>query len=335
MQDIESKNKSLIADIPASEAVKENDISVNKNINIQDNNNSSTPSPPMTLMHDRIFKKVFLNLKHLDSLIDFLWAITKIPKKELAQLKIVDATESIRELKHKMGLFDLKIELPNNSLIGFEIQRGYETDMIGRVVHRHAALIIQQTQQGGKYNIIGSSYVIVITSRGIPGLEKTDRYFSHFTSTDTVKNSRTFGLLVHTYELNLANVPDEYDGNPLWPWMWAFKSIKKEEFDMAVALNPAIAPIRNAFLEMTKDEQEVYVANAIRDAEWAAANDLIHAELRGREEGIEEGRVEGRVEEREQVVVNMLKNNISVDIITLSTNLTKKQIKKIAKRHNL
>ena len=159
------------------------------------------------------------------------------------------------------------------------------------------------------------------------GVKPVQRYFSHFTSTDTVKNSRTFGLLVHTYELNLANVPDENDGNPLWPWMRAFKSIRKEEFDMAVALNPAIAPIRNAFLEMTKDEQEVYVANAIRDAEWAAANDLIHAERRGREDG--------REEEREQVVVNMLKNNAPVELIAIYTNLTKKQINKIAKRHGL
>jgi predicted transposase/invertase (TIGR01784 family) len=41
----------------------------------------------------------------------------------------------------------------------------------------------------------------------------------------------------------------------------------------------------------------------------------------GREEGIEKGRVEGRVEERRSMIINFLREGVSIELIAKATGL--------------
>ncbi len=52
------------------------------------------------------------------------------------------------------------------------------------------------------------------------------------------------------------------------------------------------------------------------------------AEMRGREKGIKEGEKKKQIE----IARNLLKQNINIDIITISTGLSEKEIEELKKR---
>ncbi len=60
------------------------------------------------------------------------------------------------------------------------------------------------------------------------------------------------------------------------------------------------------------------------------------AEMRGREKGREEGEKigieKGKKEEKIEIARNLLKQNIDIDVITISTGLSKKEIEELKKR---
>ena len=57
----------------------------------------------------------------------------------------------------------------------------------------------------------------------------------------------------------------------------------------------------------------------------------VHATLmqNAKEEGLEEGRAEGSKQEKIEIAKNMLKDNISIDIIAKYTNLTEEEIENL------
>ena len=57
--------------------------------------------------------------------------------------------------------------------------------------------------------------------------------------------------------------------------------------------------------------------------------------IKGREEGRAEGRAEGREEGKVEVVIDMLKEKLSVDMISRVTKLTVEQITEIGKKNAL
>ena len=61
---------------------------------------------------------------------------------------------------------------------------------------------------------------------------------------------------------------------------------------------------------------------------------LAEGEARGLAKGKAEGLAKGKAEERNQIAINMLLSNISVDIVTQLTGLTAKQVQKLQKLSN-
>jgi predicted transposase YdaD len=53
--------------------------------------------------------------------------------------------------------------------------------------------------------------------------------------------------------------------------------------------------------------------------------------LEGKAEGIAEGEAKGKTKERNQIAINMMRSNISVELIAQFTELTLKQVQKLQK----
>ena len=61
----------------------------------------------------------------------------------------------------------------------------------------------------------------------------------------------------------------------------------------------------------------------------------VEGRVEGRAEGRAEGKAEGRAEGKAEVVLGMLENKLSLEMIAKYTKLTIEQIKEIGKAHSL
>lgn len=88
-------------DTKVNEAVKENDIRTNKNITYDDVENDDYQ---LSLLHDRVFKQIFLHANNRAALISLLSDTTEIPKDQFGGLQIIDPTERITDIEQKKVL---------------------------------------------------------------------------------------------------------------------------------------------------------------------------------------------------------------------------------------
>ncbi len=65
-------------------------------------------------------------------------------------------------------------------------------------------------------------------------------------------------------------------------------------------------------------------------AEEKFVSAAMRLEMKGRKEGIKEGKRKGK----EEVSINLLKNGVSIELITLSTGLTKEELLKLQEEYN-
>jgi len=302
-----------------------------RNNNNRKNKNIKNKISPFTPMHDRVFKKVFLAPQNRESLINLTHAITQIPFERLADILPGDPGEIGTAIDKKMGIWDLKASLKDKTLIGYEVQNGYVRDLSERIIKRLATLINEQADVGKSYNTTAENHVILISKNRIPGVTKTKNYYTHYAIVNIEKSGEILSTLHHIHVINLANLPQKYDGSLLWTWVKFFKSKTEEDFEMAVKLNPAIRPAYNAFFEMSQDKQEREFFAQVRNAKNFEQQTLI-AE---REYGEKRGEKRGAKKEREQFVLTMLENNATLDLISTYTKLSEKQIKAIAQKHNI
>ena len=56
---------------------------------------------------------------------------------------------------------------------------------------------------------------------------------------------------------------------------------------------------------------------------------LLEGKAKGKAEGIAEGIAEGKTKERNQIAINMMRSNISIDLVAQFTGLTLKQVQKL------
>ena len=56
---------------------------------------------------------------------------------------------------------------------------------------------------------------------------------------------------------------------------------------------------------------------------------LLEGKAKGKAEGKAEGIAEGKTKERNQIAINMMRSNISIDLVAQFTGLTLKQVQKL------
>jgi predicted transposase YdaD len=81
-------------------------------------------------------------------------------------------------------------------------------------------------------------------------------------------------------------------------------------------------------------ESVIYQEILLEGLAEGKAKGLAEGKAKGLAEGEAKGLAKGKAEERNQIALNMLRSNISVDVVAQLTGLTTKQVQKLQKLSN-
>lgn len=269
---------------------------------------------------DFVFKQIFGNKQHKQTLISFLSAVLRLPKEELEGLEILNSELSKSHKKDKKGILDVRVKTKDNKEIDIEVQILDSGYMAERTLFYWSKMYNQQIESGEKYTDLKKCITINIVDFNVTPLKKLNSTFHIFE--DETKYKLTDVLEIHFLELRKLHdeeIPKDED-DPLVMWM-EFIDGNMEVIDVLTRKNEDIKYAYNRLKVLSKDKK----ARMEYEAKMAAIRDEITrlhvAEEKGREEGIMEGTI--------NVAKNLIALGVDIPTIIKATGLTEEEIKKI------
>ena len=279
----------------------------------------------LDLKSDWVFKRIFAKEGNEDILASLITAITneKITK---IQLRNTELYKNSKE--DKLGILDIKAVLDNNSIVDIEMQVSNEGNIIERDLYYLTKLYSEQLKN--KENYKNAKKVIIINLLGY-NFFKTNSPYHKITLKE---NKNKENMYVKLYEVEeefntdkiqiyVVEIPKylmlENKENPseLDQWMWLFSGEKEM---MKMALSKGAQAIKKAYKELeylSQDEQARQEYDEYVEAKFNNSM-IMHFE---------------REKEKIQIAKNMLKSNLSIEIIMevtgLTAGLTEKEIENI------
>ena len=217
--------------------------------------------------------------------------------------------------------------------------------------------VLVADEKGTHYNIEMQVRNTIGTSTGKALLPKRTRYYQGSIDTDMLQKGQNFDelpplVLIFICAFDLFN-QDRY--------LYEFKSRCTEDYELvldnevtvmflnALGHRGNVSQLVKNFLQYVNDhvpkddftnevEDEVVRLNhdkEVRREFMVLSTRLKDAEMIGREEGRVEGRVEGKEEKAQEVAINMLKDDVSLNLIERYSNLSEAEIRSIAQANGL
>ena len=100
--------------------------------------------------------------------------------------------------------------------------------------------------------------------------------------------------------LELPKLPEESDGTRLWAWLKLLKERRVEDMEAIVKGNKAMKDVVVTFREMSEEEAERRIAEAVETQRRDRRAEIEYGEMVGEARGIEIGEARGREEERKE-----------------------------------
>jgi predicted transposase/invertase (TIGR01784 family) len=236
-------------------------------------------------LDDDVIKGLYGDRKNIRHTINLLGPLLGIPPEELDRLTIVDPSlrrrwRRFRE-KGKLGVLDLRFVTKAERMVGVEIQvRRYKL-MLPRLVFYHAMMTTDQLKAGYDYDRIHPAITVVIADHILLPDEKD--YLNTYELRNS-KSGRLFTDLQKYVIVELPKLPDEDDGQAIWPQLRFLKCRAKEDMELLAKEHPEMRPLVADYKRMTLLERFRKRAEARekdRRDTWAA---LEYAKDEGREE---------------------------------------------------
>ena len=265
---------------------------------------------------DIIFQAIFGEVGSENITKDFL---EKILKRKIEKISLDKNPILRRELKDdKLGVLDVVTELDGKEKCNIEMQLIDKNNIIERMLYYWSKMYTRQIKAGDDYNKLEKTIVILIADFNIKGLEEVE-YHSTWKIIET--NSAKKLILTDKFELDIIELSKikgrENEKDQLLDWLIFLEKPESERVARKMEENENLKEAVEKLDRISEDEKMQRIIElrekAIRDEH------AIYAK------GIDDG----AEKEKLQIAKNMLKENISIDIIIKVTGLTKEEIEKI------
>ena len=265
---------------------------------------------------DIIFQAIFGEVGSENITKDFL---EKILKRKIEKISLDKNPILRRELKDdKLGVLDIVTELDGKEKCNIEMQLIDKNNIIERMLYYWSKMYTKQIKAGDDYNKLEKTIVILIADFNIKGLEEVE-YHSTWKIIET--NSVKKLILTDKFELDIIELSKikgrENEKDQLLDWLIFLENPESERVARKMEENENLKEAVEKLDRISEDEKMQRIIElrekAIRDEH------AIYAK------GIDDG----AEKEKLQIAKNMLKENISIDIIIKVTGLTKEEIEKI------
>jgi predicted transposase/invertase (TIGR01784 family) len=302
---------------------------------------------------DYAFSLLFGDQRNIEVLEGFLKTILDIPPEEYDSLTIMSPFLKRLFGRDKLGIVDVRVTTKSGRILHIELQVEKHAYMKHRTLYYISKLLWEQMKRGFEYESLHQVISIVICNHRL--VEE-----SSYVNTYELRNKRSgkqFTDLIKVIILELPKVPEERDGQAVWPWLKFLKGRTAEEQEALAKIYPEVGMAVRAINRISGSE----VRRLIREAEGLRQTDLRMLKLAawedgrgeglaaGREEGHEEGlaagreegraegheeglaagREEGREEGRRETAKKLKVLGFSVEQIAAATGLDPEEIEKL------
>ena len=285
----------------------------------------------MDLTYDFMFKAVFGNETNMKALTLLISNYFKIDFNEIeGKVRIMNSELLKNDKKDKKKCVDIIVEINDNEILNIEMNanRGNEWST---TIERNTAYICkifsEQYRSGDKYNKTKKCIQINFNNFGIDGENNGKAVF--MLRNESGGNELTKNLEIHYLNMEYMDSMcyNEFTDGEIVKWIKLIKSKTMEELIM-----------RSEFMD--DDTRETFISEVERLSSDEHIIGLYNAEIEdeimknairehSKEEGIEQGIEQGTRQNQKQVVINMLKDNLDINLISKYTNLSLKEINKI------
>ena len=267
--------------------------------------------------------------------------LTVLLKEAIKIVNLLDSESNQEDENDKFNRVDMLAENEKGELIVIEVQNSREVAFFHRMIYGASKVICDRMSLGSKYSEVKKVYSINIV------------YFELGQGKDYIYCGRTeFRSLHHPEEIlqlsksqkqqfqkeSVADIFPEYyllrvenfddlTVTPLTEWMTFLKTSAIRDNTTAPGLQEARAILQE--INMNEEERAVY-KRYVENMRYQQS--LMETQrIEGREEGREEGEVKGRSDEKNEIAVNLVKNGVSIEVVSNSTGLSKEQIEELIK----
>ena len=248
-----------------------------------------------SLTNDHIFRSIF-GQRNVESLADFLSAVLGMPATEFGTIE-VDDPNLFRKRKKGKGSkgceLDIRVRTARGEAIIIELQLNPETAFRERVVFLNARVFAEQMKRGEEYKALNRTISVVITDFTL--IKENGCWHNRY----GWYNAKDGSLLTDAQEifvLELPKLPEEGDGTRLWNWLKLLKMRRVDEMEAISKGNKAMSDVVVTFREMSADEAERRIAEAVEKQERDRRAQIDYGEMVGEARGIEIGEARAKVE---------------------------------------
>lgn len=235
-----------------------------------------------------------------------------------------------RDLKDdKLGILDVRAVLGNSMQCEIEMQVVDKKNIEDRILYYWSKLYSQSLKKSKDYLSTKKTIIILFTDYEVDNLKGIEKYISRWhIREDEYANY----ILTNKLDIAIIEIPKykRYRGKNKELDAWVKFIDRPEEMNMEeVKGNKSLQKAKELLEDISEDEYEQDLAfkrhlyQMDKVAIEAAGYD------RGKEEGIQQGIQQGTAKEKLEIARNMLKQNISIEIIIQCTGLTEREIKEI------
>ena len=275
---------------------------------------------PLSPTNDFVFKKVFG--ENMTVLGDFLKAVLDLPPEEYQGLIVVDPHLRRENIEDKLGILDIKIKTKSQKTIDVEVQVKAQPSIWKRMQYYTAKMLVEQVQSGNKYEQLTKAISILIADFIL--VKENDAYHNCF----RLHDENTQACFPDSIELNILEIPKvrREDHSQLSNWLKFFAAKTEEEFMSISQTNPAIAEAWGVIKVLSADEEARLLAESREKARMDFEDRYDGAYREGEQIGEQIGEQKGRRE----VALNLLREQVSIELIAKSTGLSLDEIKRLA-----
>ena len=288
----------------------------------------------LDIKNDYVFKRIFGEKE--DILIHFLNSVLNYPEDE----KIISLTYLNTEINKdqeddKETRLDVLAKLNNESFVNIEIQVQNTYEYQKRCLYYWAKLYEQQLTSGKKYKTLKPAICIHILNFNF---FKDKAYFMTKIKPLDTETRKVFSHDFQLYFLEVPKIPDQYY-NELDKWMHFFKGASKEtvmamqtpEIEKAFSTLEYISqdPVARAKYEARRKYELDYNTDMDGAREEGVKIGFTKGFQNGKNEGEQLGFAKGINNRNKEIVLNLLANDFSIEMISKITDLPISEIEKL------
>ena len=242
----------------------------------------------------------------------------------------------------KLGVLDIIAKINGSEYCNIEMQVAEQEEIIERILFYWSKLYSKQIKSGKSYDTLQKAIIILITNFNVQGLESLE----YHTSWKIIEEKYRTTILTEKLEFHIIELPKiieiSNDNDNLLDWLLFLDNPKSERVIKKMKENKELKQANEKLETLSQDEKMKRLAElrekAIYEYNTAASSGFKRGMKNGLEEGIrqgiEQGIEQGKTSKSKEIALELLKNNISIEIIKNATGLSYENINSLKKLLN-